>query len=220
MHAASAVMMAERRGARFGRGPRGARAAGGGSGMQREGSGRDPSELIGAIADRRDRAAFAVLFGIFAGRIKSLAMRMGGSAESAEELAQETMLMVWRKAHYFDPDRASASAWIFSIARNLRIDRLRRDRRGRLSAVYELLEERDEDAERPDRAVDALERDNRVRAALSALTPDQVRVVQLSFFEDRAHAEIAGLLGIPLGTVKSRIRSALRRLRDCLEDMA
>ena len=101
------------------------------------------------------------------------------------------MLTVWRKAAYFDPARASASAWIFTIARNLRIDRLRGDNRAKLYAPYEMVEP--EGPEHPDSALNAAERDARVRAALKELSQEQVRVVQLSFFEGRAHGDIATL---------------------------
>jgi RNA polymerase sigma-70 factor (ECF subfamily) len=127
------------------------------------------------------------------------------------------LLTVWRKAAYFDPARASASAWIFTIARNLRIDRLRGDNRAKLYAPYEMVEP--EGPEKPDSALSAAERDARVRAALKELSQEQVRVVQLSFFEGRAHGDIAALLNLPLGTVKSRVRLAMARLRNLLGDL-
>jgi RNA polymerase sigma-70 factor, ECF subfamily len=179
--------------------------------------GRDPATLISAVAARRDRAAFAALFEIYAPRIKTFLMRMGAPAEAAEDMAQETLLTIWRKAAYYDPNRASASAWVYAIARNLRIDRLRRDQRARLHTLYELVEP--EEPQRPDGALDSVERDRRVHAALRQLSEEQVRVVQLSFFEGRAHGDIAGLLDIPLGTVKSRLRLAMNRLREFLGDL-
>ena len=123
----------------------------------------------------------------------------GDEHDAAEDFAQETLLTVWRKAAYFDPARASASAWIFTIARNLRIDRLRGDNRAKLYAPYEMVEP--EGPENPDSALNAAERDARVRAALKELSQEQVRVVQLSFFEGRAHGDIATLLDLPLGTL-------------------
>ena len=121
------------------------------------------------------------------------------------------------RRRYFDPARASASAWIFTIARNLRIDRLRGDNRAKLYAPYEMVEP--EGPENPDSALNAAERDERVRAALKELSQEQVRVVQLSFFEGRAHGDIATLLNLPLGTVKSRVRLAMARLRNLLGDL-
>ena len=143
-------------------------------------------------------------------------MRMGTPAELAEELAQETLLTVWRKAAYFDAARASASAWIFAVARNLRIDIARRDQRAKRHAVYDLVEP--DAPEQPDRALDDRERDQRVRAALGHLPPPQTRVLELSFFEGLAHMEIAHRLEIPLGTVKSRLRLAMARLREALDE--
>ncbi len=173
---------------------------------------------IAAIAARQDRQAFAALFASYAPRIKTYLMRGGASAAVAEELAQETLLMVWRKAASFDPARAGASGWIFAIARNLRIDRLRRERRAALE-TYEALDF-GEEPEQPDRALMAVERDARVRTALGVLPPEQMQVVELSFFVGKPHAEIAADLGIPLGTVKSRLRLAMGRLREMLVDLS
>jgi RNA polymerase sigma-70 factor (ECF subfamily) len=172
-------------------------------------------QWIVAIAQREDRAAFAALFDFYAPRLKSMLIRMGISAEAAEDLAQDTLLAVWRKAALYDPQRATASAWIYAIARNLRIDRLRRDQRAKLFAIYEALEEA-EGPERPDDSLDTAQDEARVRTALAALPAEQIRVVQLSFFEGRAHGDIARILGLPLGTVKSRIRLAVNRLRSLL----
>jgi RNA polymerase sigma-70 factor (ECF subfamily) len=174
----------------------------------------EPARWIRAIAASGDRAAFAALFQFYAPRIKTVLMRAGATAEVAEDLAQETLLAVWRKAGLYDPQRAGASAWIYTIARNLRIDRLRQDKRAKLLAVYETTEL--EAPERPDDIFDSSERDGRVRSALAELPEEQVRVVQLSFIEGRAHGDIAKLLNLPLGTVKSRLRLAMNRLRNLL----
>jgi RNA polymerase sigma-70 factor, ECF subfamily len=174
-----------------------------------------PAEWIVAIAERQDRGAFALLFRFYAPRIKTMLMRSGASGEVAEDLAQETLLSVWRKAAQYDPKRAGAAAWIFTIARNLRTDLLRRNRRARLLAVYETVEETDDSA-RPDDVMDHSELQSRVRAALSELPEEQISVVRLSFAEGRAHGDIAKLLNLPLGTVKSRLRLAMNRLRNLL----
>jgi RNA polymerase sigma-70 factor (ECF subfamily) len=174
----------------------------------------DPAQWLRAIAARGDRAAFAALFAHYAPRIKALLMRSGATAEAAEDFAQETLLAVWRKAGLYDPQRASASAWIYTIARNLRIDRLRQDKRAKLLAVYDTLES--EAPERPDDLLDNSQRDGRVRTALAELPAEQARIVQLSFVEGRAHGDIAKLLNLPLGTVKSRLRLAMNRLRHLL----
>ena len=176
-----------------------------------------PEDLIAAIAERGDRAAFATLFAIYAGRVKGMAMRAGASAEAAEDIAQETMLAIWRKASTYDSRRSTSAAWIFTIARNQRIDRLRRDTRSRLHLLYETVEP--EGPQEPDAALDTVEREARVRRALEALPAEQVNVVRESFFEGRPHAEIAARLGLPLGTVKSRLRLAMARLRNSLRDL-
>lgn len=175
------------------------------------------AELIKAIAQRQDRSAFAALFGHFAPRIKALLMRRGATADIAEDMAQEAMMSVWRKASYFDPARASASTWIFTIARNLRIDAVRRQKREEVYAVVENIEP--ESPENPDQALNLAEREARVRAALKLLPPDQLEVIKLAFVEGQTHAEIAQTLGLPLGTVKSRVRLAMSRLRPKLEDL-
>ena len=172
--------------------------------------------LIEAVAADQDREAFAALFDYFAPRIKGFLIRANTPPPAAEELAQEAMLTVWRKAAQFDRSRAGASAWIFTIARNLRIDVARRDQRARL-----LLEAEDdlEPPAPPDALLLAGERESRVQAALQALSDDQMRVVRLSFFEGKPHADIASELELPLGTVKSRIRLAMNRMRELLGDL-
>jgi RNA polymerase sigma-70 factor (ECF subfamily) len=175
------------------------------------------ASLIEAIAAHQDREAFAALFGYFAPRIKGFLIRSNTPPTAAEELAQEALLTVWRKAEQFDRSRAGASAWIFTIARNLRIDVARREQRGRLLDL-EATEEADPPTP-PDAMLLTGEREQRVHAALGHLSPDQLRVVRLSFFEGKPHADIAIELELPLGTVKSRIRLAMNRLRELLGDL-
>jgi RNA polymerase sigma-70 factor, ECF subfamily len=177
----------------------------------------DCGRLIAAIAAQQDRAAFTELFEYFAPRIKALMQRSGASEAGAEELAQETMLAVWRKAALFNPTSPGATAWIFTIARNLRIDALRREQRGGMIEECDVgLEFQVDDAPQPDAQLAVAQSEDQVRAALSRLSADQMRVIELSFFEEKAHAEIATMLGIPLGTVKSRLRLAMSRLRNLL----
>ena len=176
-----------------------------------------PEDLIEAIAKNRDRAAFEALFDHFAPRIKALLVRNGTTPELAEELAQESMITVWRKADYFAAHRGSASAWIFTIARNLRIDEARRAKR---IEVYQSLDDRDqEEPARPDELVSAAEHAVRVRAAMSNLPQEQLEVVRLSFVDGLAHSDIADRLRLPLGTVKSRLRLAMKKMRKSLEDL-
>jgi RNA polymerase sigma-70 factor (ECF subfamily) len=172
------------------------------------------SLLIESIARNKDREAFAELFKHFAPRVKSFLIRWGMAAEAAEELAQETLLTVWRRADVYDPAKAAASTWIFAIARNLRIDRARREGRP-------ILEEDPSDAvpqPSPDAVVSAAEDEARVARALQNLPPEQAQVVKLAFFAGKPHSEIAMDLGLPLGTVKSRMRLAMGRLRDALDE--
>jgi RNA polymerase sigma-70 factor (ECF subfamily) len=171
--------------------------------------------LLRSIALDRDRAAFAELFGHFAPRLKGFLMRYGLPEVLSEDLAQETMLTVWRKAGRFDPARAGVSTWIFTIARNKRIDRLRRDR-GAAMARFDASDEMEDCGSSEEFAI-ANETAEQVRTAMAALPESQAQIVRLSFFGEKPHAEIAQELGIPLGTVKSRARLALARLRGLLE---
>lgn len=178
----------------------------------------DWSRCLGAIAAQQDRAAFARLFEHFAPRIKTFMRRSGAGDAAAEELAQEVMLAVWRKAALFDPATTGASAWIFTIARNLRIDALRREGKNAPADIdAEFLMD---GAPSADATVAAAQAETRVRQALAELPPEQVRVVELSFYQEQAHSEIAAALGIPLGTVKSRLRLAMAKLRLILDDLA
>lgn len=172
-----------------------------------------PETWILAVAARRDRAAFARLHAHFAPRLAAVFGRDGHGR--AEELAQETLLAVWRKAETFDPMKASAATWIFTIARNLRIDAIRRDGRVRFVDADGL----DEIDDRPNGEAVLLdeERDARVRDAVASLPPEQADVVRLTYFTEKTQVEIAQDLGIPLGTVKSRLRLAANRLRSLLE---
>jgi RNA polymerase sigma-70 factor (ECF subfamily) len=177
--------------------------------------------LIQAVAVRQDREAFGRLFEYFAPRIKAYMQRSGATEATAEELAQETMLAVWRKAGLFDPASAGAAAWIFTIARNLRIDAHRRASRGGASETRNVdLEFQVDDSPQPDLQIAANQSEQLIRTALAQLSSDQMRVVELSFYEDKAHAEIAQMLEIPLGTVKSRLRLAMNRLRHLLGELS
>jgi RNA polymerase sigma-70 factor, ECF subfamily len=171
--------------------------------------------LLARVAETRDRAAFASLFDHFAPRIKSFMMRKGATPEQAEDLVQETMISVWSKAGLYVAERGSVTTWIFTIARNLRIDRLRREK----SALFSDIE--DFDAPSDDvSAEDALGRfqeDGFVAKALQEIPEEQRQLLILSYVEDVPQSEIAVRLQIPLGTVKSRMRLAYRRLHKLLE---
>lgn len=176
------------------------------------------SELLSRIARDRSDEAFRELFVDYGPRIRSYMVRQGADAALAEELSQETLLTVWRKAALYSSDKGSAITWIFTIARNLRIDRLRRE-----MPWQELTDEHaasipSEDIA-PDVAASTRQREMRVRAVLKDLPPDQLEVVVLAFIDGLSHSEIAERLTLPLGTVKSRIRLAYQKVRSGLEDL-
>jgi RNA polymerase sigma-70 factor (ECF subfamily) len=179
------------------------------------------ARLIVAIAAQQDRAAFARLFDYFAPRIKTYMRRSGVPEARAEELAQETLLVVWRKAALFVPAGGGAAAWIFAIARNLRIDALRHEHRGGVIETAEVeAEYQIDESPLPDANLDAAQSEALVRSALAKLSAEQMRAIELSFFEEKAHGEIAKILKIPLGTVKSRLRLAMNRLRGLLGELS
>lgn len=169
--------------------------------------------LVVAVA-ARDREAFVALFGRWAGRVKAFAIRRGASAADADEIAQDVMVAVWRRAETYDPDRASASAWIYAIARNRRVDFARRAARPAPDPLDPLLQPDPEPD--PFAALAAAEREARLRDGLAGLAPEQRRVLVASFFDGLSHSEIAVREGVPLGTVKSRIRLAFHHLQAIL----
>ncbi len=169
------------------------------------------TDLLVAVAQHQDKEAFSKLFAHYAPRIKSYLMRQGASEASAEELSQETMVTVWRKADRYDPAKAAAGTWIFTVARNLRIDALRKENRPSFDPEDPAFVPEPETA--PDTAVALGETQKRIRAAIAELPKEQAEVIRLSFFEDKPHGEIAEELDLPLGTVKSRLRLAMRRVR-------
>ncbi|MTI16289.1 sigma-70 family RNA polymerase sigma factor [Rhodobacteraceae bacterium RKSG542] len=183
--------------------------------------GLDPRKLsahLVSVGECSDRSAFKALFDHFAPRLKSFYIRSGSSEPFAEELVQETFMSIWRKAGLYDPAKAAASTWIFTIARNLRIDRLRKE--GRFVQKEEfffeqaMVEEGDQEA-----YVDQGVIGEAVEVALTQLPSNQAEVIKLSFYEHATHAEIASRLQLPLGTVKSRLRLAFGRLRTLLADL-
>lgn len=178
----------------------------------------EAAACMARIIASRDREAFKTLFLAFAPRVKGYLMRHGASGVQAEELAQETMLTVWRKAGYYDPARAPVAAWVFTIARNLRIDVLRKEQSALAYALCEPAAE--ESPASPEDESQLAEREARLRQAVQSLPAEQMEVVRLSFFSDKPHAEIAHELSLPLGTVKSRLRLAVARLRSALGDLA
>jgi RNA polymerase sigma-70 factor, ECF subfamily len=176
------------------------------------------SDLLLRIATERSDDAFRGLFEEFGPRIRSYMMRRGADAAMAEDLAQETLLTVWSKANLYSPDKATPATWIFTIARNLRIDRLRKE-----VAWQELSEEHAEEIPSGDAAPDDMvserQRQARVQAVLARLPADQREVITLAFIDGLSHREIAERLSLPLGTVKSRVRLAYEKVREALKDL-
>jgi len=171
----------------------------------------EAANLIEAIALRQDRAAFADLFRHFAPQVKAFIMRGGADTETAQEVAQEALIMVWRKAASFDRTRASAATWIYTIARNKRIDLLRRATRPIDTDDWLVVYAPEE--EDADKSVLAGQTYTRVKELLGGLSADQLVVIQKAFFEDKTHTVIAEELKLPLGTVKSRILPRVALLR-------
>lgn len=173
------------------------------------------ADLMEAVARQQDRAAFAELFAYYAPRVKGFCLRLGAGEALAEELAQEVMVTVWRKAALFDRRQAAVSTWIFRIARNRRIDAARRAARPEIDPQDDPLAPIAPAS--PDEAVSGAERDAAVREALKTLPPEQLSLLELAYYDGLSHREIAERTDIPLGTVKSRIRLAFTRLRANLD---
>jgi len=163
-------------------------------------------ELLERVGKHRDRAAFVTLFHYFAPRIKSYLLKNGADAHTAEEITQNTMITVWEKAESYDPAKAAPSTWIFTIARNKRIDALRREKFIASSEVPDVA------AEAHEAYVDHAAADH-LSEALKDLPPEQAKLVRMAFYEDKSHQTIADETSLPLGTVKSRLRLALSKLR-------
>ncbi len=165
------------------------------------------------IRDNQDQAAFAELFQHFAPRVKAFLMKSGTDASLAEECAQEVMATLWHKAHMFDPSRASVATWIFTIARNRKIDVLRKQRRPEPEELTWGPEAEPDQAD----VLSLQQESEALRRAIVKLPDAQRELIERAYFGDLSHSEIAAETGLPLGTIKSRIRLALERLRHAMK---
>lgn len=167
--------------------------------------------LLLRVAQQADRTAFAALFDHFGPRVKSYLMKLGAERGLAEDLVQDVMLAVWRRAATYDPSQASVSTWIFTIARNKRIDALRRGPRADFDPTDPALAP--EPPPSPDDEAEAVHWEGAIADAVAAMPREQAEIVRLAYYEDISHSDIAARIGVPLGTVKSRLRLAMARLR-------
>ena len=176
-----------------------------------------PSDLLTRVGASQDRDAFAALFKSLAPRVKAYMMQQGAEPDTAEEIAQETFVTVWRKAAQFDHAKASAVTWTYTIARNLRIDRLRKQKRPALDPNEPMLVP--DDPPTPFQEIEQSAIVDRVSGSIGDLPDDQQEVIRLSFMDGLSHQEIADRLQIPLGTVKSRLRLSFEKLRLSLGEL-
>jgi len=174
-----------------------------------DGEQTDWAALVLRVRDHQDKAAFAALFRHFAPRVKAFLMKSGAGAALAEECAQDVMATLWQKSHLFDPARASVATWVYTIARNRRIDALRKARRPEPEELDWGPEPEPDQAE----VFETQQETKRLGAALAQLPDKQRALIERAFYGDLSHSEIAAETGLPLGTIKSRIRLALERLR-------
>ena len=177
----------------------------------------DHPALALAVAQRRDREAFTILFDYYAPRVNAFLLRMGAERGVAEEVTQEAMVVLWRKANLFDPAKSSLSTWLYRIARNRRIDRIRRERLDFRDPADFTIDAPDETQPTAEVRLDTQTREDILRKSLESLPPEQIVLVRLAFYEGLSHSQIAERAALPLGTVKSRLRLAFTRLRRALE---
>ena len=173
--------------------------------------------LLLRVGSNRDRSAFEKLYEHFAPRLKSFLLRIGSDVSAAEEICQESMIMVWRRAETFNPDSAGASTWIFTIARNKRIDKLRKDNRPLPDLNDPSFLQMPVD--RSDLILERVEEEQKIKNALKNLPMEQAKLILSAYYEEKSHRKIADETNLPLGTVKSRIRLAINRLRSQLEEL-
>jgi RNA polymerase sigma factor (sigma-70 family) len=179
-----------------------------------EGAGRDAKALLQAVAERRDHLAFAQLFDCFAPRIRAYLRRLGAEQALAEDLTQDVMLALWQRAGLYDLTRAAAATWIFAIARNRLMDVIRR-RPSKIEADVHLISlPADDDTEQ---RFYLIQLERQLRRAIASLPQEQNQLIEQGYFSDKSQSTLAHEFDLPLGTVKSRQRLALDRLRRHLD---
>ncbi len=178
----------------------------------------DWAATLQRVAKHQDKAAFTRLFRHFAPRIKAYGIALSSihtSPEMADELVQEVMIKVWQKAPYFDSAKANASTWIFAIARNCRIDYLRKMKRTEYPLRVEDLWPISEDLD-PFTTLHYLRSEQDIQSVVNDMPKEQAVILREIYVEGKTHSEVAAQSGLPLGTVKSRIRLAIDKLRNAL----
>lgn len=172
--------------------------------------------LLLAVGQNRDVEAFETLFRHFAPRVKAYMARQARDSQVAEELMQETMMVVWNKAALFDPERGNVSAWIFTIARNLRVSAYRKAKRPEFDPNDPAFVP--DDVPPADEELESRQEADRLHKAMRDLPKEQMELLQRSFFHEVPHSALAKEFNLPLGTIKSRIRLAFAKLRAAMDD--
>lgn len=175
------------------------------------------AEQMAAVATRRDMDCFMRIYDHFAPRLQRYLLGLGVNGAQAEELVQEALLRLWRRAELFDPARASLATWLFRVARNLHIDSLRGE--PHWLPMQEGLDWLEEHPDEVDSATEAFADHAGLKRAIDSLPPVQARLIRMSYFEAKSHSEIANELGMPLGSVKSSLRRAFAKLQAGLGGM-
>jgi len=172
-----------------------------------------------AVRDQRDRAAFASLFDYFAPRLKGFFMRSGTTGARAEDIVQDVMLTVWRKADQFDPTKAQVSTWVYQIAKNRQIDILRKEARPLPEALKNDAAQVTDSDQSADQILAVEQEALQLKKAIAKLGDEQREMIEKAYLGELTHQDIKAQTGLPLGTIKSRIRLGLERLRHELKDM-
>ena len=173
------------------------------------------SLCLKAIGKNQDKQAFSTVFKHFAPRLKSFLIKAGSTDSQSEEVIQEVMIAVWTKAATYDDSKSSVSTWVYTIARNKRIDKIRKEKRHYLSESDEGLEIPVDSTQ--EKEIFSAQLSNSLKKYMANLPEEQSKLLQLSYFYNKTHADISEELNIPLGTVKSRIRLALTKMRHLVE---